>query len=366
MSPRKILKTCVLYPLSKIYGLGVGVRSLLFRWNILKSRKFPVPVISVGNIAVGGTGKTPHSEYIINLLKKNYHVGVLSRGYKRKTRGFRQVTDDSTPLEVGDEPYQMFKKLADTSTFFAVCENRCAGINRMLQEDPEIDMIVLDDAFQHRYVEPTVSVVLTEFNRPVFNDRLLPLGRLREPMVAINRADIVVVTKCPPNVRPLEYRLFTDNLRLFPCQKLFFSNFNYKELVPLFPDTTLFRPRLPYLHSSDSILALAGIANPAPFIDYLSEFEPKISTLFFPDHHNFTKKDFDTIQKNFSQLNGNHNIIITTEKDAVRIIGNQNFPDNLKPSIFYLPVEVELKKMGEDNFDDAIVKLIKNAKIFTK
>lgn len=174
MAANKIISNFILLPMSKLYGLGVGVRNIMFKWHILKQRKFDVPVIVIGNIAAGGTGKTPHTEYVINLLKYNYHIGMISRGYKRNTKGFVLATSRSTPLDIGDEPYQIFQKFG-REVSVAVCENRCEGIEELLRIDPEINLIVLDDAFQHRYVKPTVSIVLTEFNRPIFMDRLLPL-----------------------------------------------------------------------------------------------------------------------------------------------------------------------------------------------
>ena len=175
----------------------------MFKWHILKQREFPVPVVVVGNISVGGAGKTPHTEYIIELLRYKYRIGMLSRGYKRQTKGFVLATKRSTPIDIGDEPYQIYQKFCDDITV-AVCEDRCAGIDEMLRLDPNINLIILDDAFQHRYVKPAVSIVLTEFNNPVFYDKLLPLGRLREPVNAIYRADMIVVTKCPEQLKKLE------------------------------------------------------------------------------------------------------------------------------------------------------------------
>ena len=170
MAQNKLISTLIFLPLSKLYGFGVGVRNLMFKWQILKQKEFQVPVVVVGNIGVGGTGKTPHTEYIINLLRYKYHVGVLSRGYKRSTKGFVLATRRSTPLDIGDEPYQIYQKFGREITV-AVCEDRCHGIEEMLRLDPRINLIILDDAFQHRYVKPTLSIVLTEFNNPIFYDK---------------------------------------------------------------------------------------------------------------------------------------------------------------------------------------------------
>lgn len=363
MARNKILSTLVLYPASKLYGLGVAVRNLMFRWGILKTRTFSVPVIVVGNIAVGGTGKTPHAEYIISMLRTRYRVGVLSRGYRRSTKGFIPVTGQSTPMDVGDEPYQMYHKYGNESTSFAVCESRCEGIDRMLAADPKIDIIVLDDAFQHRYVTPTVSIVLTEFGRPVFYDKLLPYGRLREPVDALDRADIIIVTKCPEKLKPLEYRIFKNNLKLFHYQKLFFSRFVYQTPRPLFPDTAVTRPDLSYLENSDTIMALSGIGNPRPFINYLRQFKCSVKPKVYSDHHNFTRKELEYISESFKKLKSENKYIITTEKDAVRLINNPYFPTELRPFIFFIPIEVQFETRNGETFDDTLVKLIKNSAV---
>ena len=329
----------------------------MFKWHILKQKEFPVPVVVVGNISAGGTGKTPHTEYVIDLLRYKYHIGMLSRGYKRKTKGFVLATSRSTPLDIGDEPYQIYQKFGrDISV--AVCEDRCTGIEELLRLDPRINLIVLDDAFQHRYVKPTVSIVLTEFNNPVFFDKLLPLGRLREPAKAIYRADMVVVTKCPPQLKAIEYRIFKNNLKLFPYQKLFFSRFNYTSLRPLFPDIRKDAPHMSWLGPDDTVLVLSGIANPKPLVRYLKGFKATIKVKVFPDHHNFNRKDLDAITKRFNELEGKQKIIVTTEKDAVRLINNPYFPHQLKPYIFYQPVDVTFDPMNVDSFDLELQKML--------
>lgn len=329
----------------------------MFKWHILKQREFPVPVVVVGNISAGGTGKTPHTEYVIDLLRYKYHIGMLSRGYKRKTKGFVLATSRSTPLDIGDEPYQIYQKFGrDISV--AVCEDRCTGIEELLRLDPRINLIVLDDAFQHRYVKPSVSIVLTEFNNPVFFDKLLPLGRLREPAKAIYRADMVVVTKCPPQLKAIEYRIFKNNLKLFPYQKLFFSRFNYTSLRPLFPDIRKDAPHMSWLGPDDTVLVLSGIANPKPLVRYLKGFKASIKVKVFPDHHNFNRKDLDAITKRFNELEGKQKIIVTTEKDAVRLINNPYFPHKLKPHIFYQPVDVTFDPMNVDSFDLELQKML--------
>lgn len=333
----------------------------MFKWGVLKQRDFGVPVVVVGNIVAGGTGKTPHTEYVLDLLKFKYHIGMLSRGYKRKTKGFVLATRRSTPEDIGDEPYQIYRKFGRDVTV-AVCEDRCVGIEEMLRIDPKINLIVLDDAFQHRYVKPTVSVVLTEFNNPIFYDHLLPYGRLREPHNAIYRADMVVVTKCPPQLKALEYRIFKNNLKLFPYQKLFFSAFDYGALVPLFPEEAPAQaPHLSWLTPSDSVMVLAGIANPKPLVKYVKGFAAKVKVKVYPDHHNFTKRDMETIARLYGMLPGDRRLIVTTEKDAVRLMANPHFPQELKSRVFYLPVTVKFDPHNVDSFDLELQKALLNA-----
>ena len=357
MAANKIVSNLILLPLSKLYGFGIGVRNIMFKWHILKQRKFDVPVIVIGNIAAGGTGKTPHAEYVINLLKYNYHIGVISRGYKRKTKGFVLATSRSTPLDLGDEPYQIFQKFG-REVSVAVCENRCEGIDELLRIDPQINLIVLDDAFQHRYVKPTVSIVLTEFNRPIFMDRLLPLGRLRESCKAIYRADFVVITKCPERIKPLEYRIFDNNLALCPYQKLFFSRYTYPALKPVFPEQAVNIPTLQWMDHNDAVLVVSGIANPKPLVKMIKRNPPMVKIKIFPDHHNFTRKDIMEIERRYNALEGNNRIIITTEKDAVRLANNPYFPQHLKSSIFYQPIIVEFDNIRADSFDFELKKMI--------
>lgn len=357
MPRNKFISNCILLPLSRLYGLGVGVRSLMFKWGIFKRRTFDIPVIVVGNIAVGGTGKTPHTEYIVTLLRSRYNVGVVSRGYKRRTKGFVLATDRTTPLDIGDEPYQIYHKFGG-SVPVAVCEKRCEGIDRLRAIDPGVNLIVLDDAFQHRYVNPAVSVVLTEFKRPVFFDKLMPLGRLREPMKAIEAADIVVVSKCPDEIKPLETRLFKKNLNLFPTQKLMFSRLRYLPPQAVFPDQSPRGLDLNRLDGADRVLILSGIANPRPFVRYLKTFKFGVRLKVFSDHHNFTRHDMDTIQAKFEDIDAPHKFIVTTEKDAVRLSNNPYYPHELKAITYYIPVTVEFDTANGDNFDSVLQRLI--------
>lgn len=363
MARSKLLSSLVLYPFSRLYGLGVTVRNRMFEHGMLKQQEFEVPVVVVGNIAMGGTGKTPHVEHIVESLMGHYNIGVLSRGYKRATSGFVLATPQSRPEDIGDESYQIYRKFAPDITV-AVCEKRVEGINRMLEINPKINMLILDDAFQHRYVKPAVSVVLTEYNRPVFNDSLLPYGRLREPKSALNRADIVVVTKCPADMKPMNYRIFKENLNLFPFQKLFFSRYNYGHMVPVFPDQARRIPSLDNPEPNTQVLVVTGVANPKPFLRYIRRHRVKATLRRFPDHHNFSAEDMEQIAKAYEALPGQKKYILTTEKDAVRLFNSPYFPHALKPSVFYVPIKVEFIDYDGNDFTATLEKTIRDSRLF--
>ena len=361
MSLKSFIRYALLLPCSKLYGAAVYVRNKMFDWKILRSHTFGVPVIVVGNIAVGGTGKTPHVEYILETMRPTHHIAFLSRGYKRRTKGFVLATARSTPREIGDEAYQIYHKFGG-DVVVAVCEDRVKGINELLSIDPDINLVVLDDAFQHRYVKPTVAVVVTEYNRPVFEDKLLPFGRLRESVRALNRADIVIVSKCPDRLKPMDYRIFSNNINLFPYQSLFFSRYAYQPLQPVFPDAVRRVPYLDWLGANDTVLAVAGIGNPRPFVRYLKSFSFRVKVNVYPDHHNYTRKDLENIRKRYNSMRGAAKVIVTTEKDAMRLSCNPYFPHELKAATFYLPIQVEFEANGNgaEGFHDALRIALKN------
>ena len=363
MKERSFFAKLVLLPCSKIYGAITYMRNKFFDWKILKEVEFDVPVIVVGNLAVGGTGKTPHVEYIVEAFRRTHRVAVLSRGYRRKTKGFIMAGRTSTPADIGDESYQIYHKFGG-NVVVAVCEDRVYGINEMLRLDPKISMIVLDDAFQHRYVKPAVSIVITEYNHPVSEDRMLPYGRLREPARGINRADMVIVAKCPKGLKPFDYRSVVNDYGLFPFQHLFFSHYVYKPLMPVFPDIATTVPYLDWLTSNDTILAVAGIGNPRPFVRHLKSYEAKVKVDIFADHHQYTKKDIEYLLERYKGMKGAQRIIITTEKDAVRLAANPYFPHELKAITYYLPIEVEFESpLGEPSIEKAMEKLLREREI---
>ena len=354
---RKSIMDALLTPFSWGYGAGVWLRNAAFDVGLLPQEEFDVPVVSVGNITVGGTGKTPHVEYIIEALYRRYHIAVLSRGYKRKTKGFILASNNMTPRDIGDEPYQIFSKFSGLITL-AVCESRRKGIRELLRIDPDINLILLDDVVQHRYVKPKVNIVLVDYNHPPYEDKLMPLGTLREPARNVLRGDIAVVTKCPSDITAMDIRMVKKNLALFPYQGLFFSNIRYADPIPVFPVQSPQITSLQWLREDDAVLCLTGIATPKPLVRYLRQFAARVKVMHFDDHHFFTRRDFSDIFKVYNQLEGKRKFIITTEKDAVRIMNNPYFPPTRRHCIFYIPMRVGFLEMEGANFIEGLVKKI--------
>lgn len=339
-----------LQPLSWFYGLGVRFRNTLFETGFLKSRSFSIPVISVGNITVGGTGKTPHVEYLIRLLQDHSRVAVLSRGYKRKSHGFQIANESSTARTIGDEPFQMKQKYP--KVIVAVDKNRVHGIEALNQQHHDIDVILLDDAFQHRYVKPGINILLVDYHRLIIYDTLLPAGRLREPLTGKNRADIVIITKCPKDLKPMEYRVITKAMDLYPYQQIFFTTLEYGDLKPIFKkEGTL--ANLEQL-KNHHVLLLTGIASPRQMKEDISPMVSKLSMLSFPDHHAFNQKDIEQISSEFAKL-PSPKCIITTEKDAARIIGLKGLCEEIKENIYILPVRIKFMLNQEEKFNDNII-----------
>lgn len=321
----------LLLPLSIIYGIIIETRNFLFHIGILKSQSFKVPVLCVGNITVGGTGKTPHTELLIAELNKKFRVACLSRGYKRKTSGFILSDSDSTARDIGDEPMQIKNKFPGIQV---ACDgNRVRGIEKLMALPQPPEVIILDDAFQHRYVQADKNIVLIDYNHPVYEDCLLPAGRLRESPKALKRADYIIVTKCPPNLQPIERRILSKHLKIKPYQHLFFTTLGYGQIQALSSDAKGIKPG-----KNSHILCLTGIAHPQPYIGHLQTYTSKITELHYPDHHNFTKKDIQHIEQVFREIKNTEKYIFTTEKDAVRLKGCE-LSEELRQHIFYIPVE---------------------------
>lgn len=347
-----------LLPFSWLYGLGVRLRNHLFDLGILKSKAYDIPVISVGNITVGGSGKTPHVEYLIRLLQSITQVAVLSRGYKRKTKGYRLATIQSAMTEIGDEPHQMKHKFPDV--YVAVDNKRTRGIEHLTSDEDtrNVGVILLDDAFQHRYVKPGINILLVDYHRLIIYDKLLPAGRLREPLDGKNRADIVIITKCPKDLKPMEFRVLTKAMDLFPFQDLYFTTIDYGDLHGIFHKKTVARKSIKRHH----VMLLTGIASPEQIMTDLKPHCRKIEPVTFGDHHAFTDKDIEDINRRYAAM-PEPKIIITTEKDASRLTETQKLSKEVKQNIYTLPIHVRFMLDQEEGFNQKIIEYVrKNAR----
>ncbi len=330
----------LLYPFSFLYGIVVYFRNRFYDLNLIKSKEFDVPVISIGNITVGGTGKTPHVEYLVELLKDKFEVATLSRGYKRKTKGFKQVDVNSEVSEVGDEPLQIKKKFPEITV--SVCENRVEGAEKLLAapENKSPDVILLDDAFQHRRITAGINILLIDYNRPIKEDKLLPAGRLRESVSQMKRANIIIFTKCPPReVTPIMRRILQKEVKLKPYQELFFTSFEYGKIKPVFSGSELKSDF--YKKQTHAILIVTGIAFPKLIPEHLKQFASETDFIQFPDHHYYSAGDIQLIMSKFEKIDSNQKIIVTTEKDAVRFNEVSDLNEQFKSALYYLPVKVK-------------------------
>lgn len=340
-----------LLPLSWLYGLAVSLRNELFALGILKERSFSIPVISVGNITVGGSGKTPHVEYLIRLLQDYIKVGVLSRGYKRKSHGYVLADDNSTMRDLGDEPYQIKQKFHDI--YVAVDKNRCNGITRLTHDKAtsNVGVILLDDAFQHRYVKPGLNILLVDYHRLIIYDRLLPAGRLREPLNGKQRADIVIITKCPRDLKPMEFRILTKAMDLFPYQQLFFTTIDYGTPQALFSDKTTSLNKY-------NVLLVTGIASPEQMENDMKHKCRSLTSLAFEDHHLFNTKDEQRINNAFERL-PSPKIIVTTEKDSTRLVNLNGLTTEIRDAIFVLPIKVKFMLNQGELFNNKIISYVR-------
>ncbi|SCD21614.1 Tetraacyldisaccharide 4'-kinase [Proteiniphilum saccharofermentans] len=351
-----------LSPLAWLYGLGVNFRNALFDKKILKQTSFDIPVICVGNLTVGGTGKTPHIEYLIRLLSPIYKVAVLSRGYKRKSNGFKIVDTDSKAHDVGDEPLQIKQKFPEA--LVVVDKDRVSGISKILsiEKEERPDVILLDDGFQHRYVRPSLSILLVDSNRPVFEDRLLPAGSLREPLKGKERASIIIVTKCDPDMQPIDFRIYTNGLALYAFQQLYFTGLDYGMIMPLFPELQG-GPLQALDIRKKHIFLVAGIASPQPLVDKVELITYNLYTKFFPDHHSFKEKDIQSIREliHTVEVDDNNKVILTTEKDAVRLRELPYLDEEMKKMLYYIPVQVTfINEKEQEQFNNNILEHVRN------
>jgi tetraacyldisaccharide 4'-kinase len=355
----KDLSKIPLLPLALIFGLITFIRNWLYDLGIIKSYQPLKHTICVGNLSVGGSGKTPHVEYLINLLKTEYLLATLSRGYKRKTTGYIIADATSTAEDIGDEPLLYKTKHSDLTVCVEV--NRVKGVKKLAERDPSPQVIILDDAFQHRPIKCGLNIVVSEYENIFYNDHLMPLGRLRESRSGMRRADIIVISKTPEKTTAVDIRNVMKDVNPLPHQYVFFSYLKYGDIYSisnvnekLSTLNDLFRYRL---------IVFTGIANPSPMITYLKEYSAGISHLPFEDHHEYTVADIANIQKYYETFEGGNKIIVTTEKDLMRLKIPEIWAIAERMNIFVLPVEVTFKDKAEE-FNEIILKYVRTNRIY--
>ncbi len=332
-----------LAPLSWIYGFVIAVRNWLYDSGIRKSVTLDVPVVCVGNITVGGTGKTPMCEALIGHFQERYNVGLISRGYGRKTRGYLEVTPEMSWRKCGDEPRQI--KTGYPDTVVVVCKDRVAGIERMLREHPEVNLVIMDDGFQYRRLTPKLNIVMTDYARPIDKDHLLPLGRLRDQRRQMRRAHYVVLTRCPAGMTPLDRRIRRNNLELLPYQNLSFTRVVAGDPYPAFPSEAGDRR----LKAGAKVVAMAALGNPASFLDGLEARYRMEGELLWPDHHPYVVRDLHRMQQALEEA-GDEAVIVTTEKDAVKLGSGAKIPPEVKARIFVQPCEMGFIEESKHDF----------------
>ena len=335
-SVMKFLLKLLSYP----YRLVIYIRHWMFDCGLLKSEKFAVPIICVGNISVGGTGKTPTAEMIMRYMMPHYNVALLSRGYGRRTKGYMEVKGSSSYRDVGDEPLQIKLKFPEAPV--VVCEKRAEAIRRIEKEHPEVNLIVMDDGFQHRYVEARINVVVMDYTRPFYKDDFLPCGTLRDKVDSLYRAHYFIVTKCSEAMSPLEQRLWRKELQKVAYQKVYFTRMVPTEALPVTASAT--EP----LREGDEVIAMSGIGNPKVFVAGVRERYKVVDALNFADHHVYSVADI----KRMVELLEKHPAarLLTTEKDAVKLRRSRRVPDAVREKLYFQPVKVEFMEGSDDDF----------------
>jgi tetraacyldisaccharide 4'-kinase len=354
----KTLLRILLFPFSLVFGFITRVRNFLYDAHFLNPTVFEeVKTICIGNLCAGGSGKTPHTEYILKLLENEVNTACLSRGYGRQTSGFYEVLVDSIPEDCGDEPLQIKRKFP--AAFVAVNENRVKGVRKILAQNSSIDAIVLDDAFQHRKIKCGLNILLTEYGSPYYEDMLLPAGRLRESPRGYLRADVIVVTKTPDFATAIDLKRVLKEINPRPYQSLFFSYLRYGIMYNMFnPAELIDAPQRLFKYR---VLLVTGIANPATMLTYVKEYADQVTHSRFPDHHNFTPAEISSIITTFQGMEDENKIILTTEKDSMRL---RPYTAQLKDlPIFVLPIEIEFKNKAEE-FNEKILKYVRSHKIY--
>jgi tetraacyldisaccharide 4'-kinase len=342
----------LLAPVSWLYAIALHFRHWLFDLGILKSKSFDVPTICVGNLAFGGTGKTPHTEYLIRLLKDKVNVAVLSRGYGRKTKGYILADEHTTYEQIGDEPLLFHSKFEDITV--AVDEDRAEGISKLMRLEKTPGVILLDDAYQHRQIKPGISILLTEYYNVYKKDMLVPAGTLRDVKSAAKRADIIIVTKSPRVLLPYDRRDMINVLDAKPYQKIFFTYIDFQELKPI---TKTAKETI--LQDMKSVYVFCGIANPYPLEDHLKRKYNTLITNYYDDHHHFTDEDIDKIIDGFNSVIGKNKIIVTTEKDLMRLTNSSYISRFDNVPLFTIPIEMRFNDAKEEEiFNNLILEYV--------
>lgn len=342
----------LLLPFALLYWLGISIRNWLYKKNIYRSASFGLPLVCVGNLSVGGTGKSPMVEYLVEKLKDNFKVATLSRGYKRKTKGYALANENTTALEIGDEPMQFHLKFPDVPV--AVGERRIEAIPQLLHDRPDIQGIILDDAFQHRAIKAGLNILLTEYNNLFTRDFYLPTGDLRDLKGSYKRAEIIVVTKCKPDLMQEEKDRIIKEINPLPDQHIFFTAIEYGETYHIKAKRTS------SLSEKKEVLLVTGIANPRPLKKLLEEQSRTYYMMQYPDHHIFTIDDLNEIKKKFDSIEASSKMILTTEKDAVRLVKFQNDITDLP--LYVIPVRHRFLFREGQQFDELVINFIKNFK----
>lgn len=345
-----VLKSIV----AELYGAGVTIRNWFYDAKIAKSRHFDIPIVCVGNIAVGGTGKTPTVEFLLGRLQGEYRIAVLSRGYRRRSKGYIEVELGDSFLRVGDEPKQIKRKFPEVVV--VVCENRVEGVERIMKEHPEVNLIVMDDGFQHRRLTPTVNVILSDYSHPPYQNKMLPAGTLRDNPSQLYRADFLLITKTPKGMSPIERNIAQKELRPQPYQSIFFTDVRQCEPKPIFSDVAA--DKIP---ASAKVVALAGIAHPEVFFESLEKRYSVVERVAYGDHHIYKVKEIRAL-KEMVERHGEGVVVVTTEKDGVKLTSRKHIPEALQRVLYVLPIEINFRDGDSALFVEKLQNELKNKK----
>jgi tetraacyldisaccharide 4'-kinase len=333
-------------PLALLYGVIIFIRNKFYDWGLSSSLNFTIPMISLGNLSVGGTGKSPHTEYLIELLKDKYKLATLSRGYKRATRGFVLASETTTAWEIGDEPMQF--KLNYPQVEVCVCEDRIMAVPSLLQHKPDVEVILLDDAFQHRSIKPSMNILITDANHLYTKDYILPFGRLREFRNGAKRADIIIVSKCKKDISESEQKQIVSEINASENQHVFFSEIKYKTCYHLFTDEKI-------EIANEDLLIVSGIANNDSLLTYIRTKTKNFHLLGYRDHHYFTNDDVQEMIEAYNNLPNQKRYLLTTQKDATRLLLHKKNLQEANIDVIVLPIEIAFIGEGKDKFDELIL-----------